>query len=59
MHNHFVSYDLMKIMYDKSKCFNLEYILFSNELSSLKVSDLLYAIKYCLDFVDIVFDIDT
>ncbi|MCD7879007.1 MAG: hypothetical protein LUG16_03630 [Candidatus Gastranaerophilales bacterium] len=59
MHNRFVSYNSMKILYDKSEYLNPEYILYSNELSSLKVSDLLDTIKYCLDFVDIVFDIDT
>lgn len=58
-HNYFVSYDSMKILYEKSECFKPEYILYSKESNSLKVSDFLDAIKYCLDFVDIAFDIDT
>jgi hypothetical protein len=59
MCNHVVSYNSMKILYAKSECFKPEYILYSSESMSFKVSDFLDAIKYCLDFVDIVFDIDT
>lgn len=59
MHNRFVSYNSMKVLYDKSHCFKPEYILYSGKSEQLKVSDLLDTIKYCLDFVDIVFDIDT
>lgn len=58
-HNHFVSYDSMKILYEKSECFKSEYILYYEESSHLKVSDFLDAIKYFLDFADIVFDMDT
>lgn len=58
MYNRFVSYNSMKILYD-TQHFQFGYILYSGESGSLKVSDFLDAIKYCLDFVDIVFDIDT
>lgn len=58
MHNRFISYNSMKILYD-TQYFQPGYILYNGESGILKVSDFLDIIKYCLDFVDIVFDIDT
>jgi len=58
MYNHFVSYDSMKTLYD-TQHFQPECILYSWESGSLKVSDFLDTIKYCLDFIDVVFDINT
>jgi hypothetical protein len=58
MHNCFVSYNSMKILYD-TQYFQPEYVLYNGESGRLKVSDFLNITKYCLDFVDIVFDINT
>jgi len=45
-------------LYD-TQHFQPECILYSGKSGSLKVSDFLDTIKYCLDFIDIVFDINT
>lgn len=55
MYNRFVSYNSMENLYD-TQYFQPGYILYPKESSSLKVSDFLDAIKYCLDFVDIIFE---
>lgn len=59
MYNCFVSYNSMKTLYDKSQCFQPKYKLYSDESGNLNVSDFLDSIKYCLDFIDVVFDINT
>lgn len=49
----------MYILYNNFNSFRKEFVLYNNDTQQIKVSDLLDAINYSLDFINIVLDIDT